>query len=92
MFINDLINVLLINKRIPNLLRIDHHYWALIATIKTARLINPHATSSSEPKTFNLRLSVVTQSLRAMVVARAPTIGALITTKKYVMLIKAHKR
>jgi hypothetical protein len=87
MLLNDFINIGLIVVLIPNTLRVNHHHWALSASVQTTGIIN---TDFFQLQVLDPLFSMVTQTLGIMLHAIRFTLGivTLMRAKKYVIFVK----
>ncbi len=89
--INDLVDVRLINKGIPNLLRVDHHNRPLATAIETTCAVDTHLARLVNTQFLTSLLGIATHRLGIEVLTAAAAILALVGAEKDVILIKTHR-
>jgi hypothetical protein len=91
-FLNDLVDIFLVDIRVPDVFRINYYHGTLIATVEAAGIINPHSfIFAVEFERFNAFLRVIAQGLGSEIIATQCSRFALIYTKKYMPLVVAHE-
>jgi hypothetical protein len=89
-FLNDFLNVLLVDIGVPHCFRIDDEHRASVATIKATGLIDPHLAFPFEFELANTIFGVGLQLAGAQRVATGFTRCPLIAAEKHVMLEITH--
>lgn len=93
MFLNYFVDVFLIYIRIPDIFRIDHNNWTLVAAIKTARGVDPYSFALAvEFQRLDTFLGVITHCLSTVIVTAHRSRFALVDAEKYMPLVVAHKK
>ena len=86
--LDNLVDVLLIDKAVPNPLGIDHGDWTQVAAIQAAGLVDPYLPGAIQAAGFDGIFAVRTQRIRPAVLATGAAVGALIAAKEDVPLVE----
>ena len=65
--VDDLVNVVHIDKAVPHALGVDHTHWPAGAAVKAASLVDPHLAWAIEPGGFDRAFAVLSGQLRVVV-------------------------
>jgi len=90
MRVNDLVDVVLVDKGVPDRFGVNNTHRASIASIEASGLINPDLAGSRKPERFDPRFGVLPHWFAAAIGTAGATIIALIQAKKHVALKMAH--
>jgi hypothetical protein len=90
MRINDFVDIVLIDKGVPDRFRVNDTDRAGITAIEASGLVDSDLAGTREAERFNPRFGVLPHRLAAPIGAARATIVALIEAKKYVALKMAH--
>jgi hypothetical protein len=88
--VNNLIDIVLIDKGVPNRFRVNHTDRAGVTSIEASGLINPYLAGARETECLNPGFGVLPHGLAAAIGTARATIVALIEAKKHVALKMAH--
>ena len=92
MLLDDFVDVFFIYIRVPDIFRINHNNWTLIATVKASRIVDPYSLALAvEPHCLDTFLGVIAHGLGAMIVTARCSRLALVDAEKYMPLVVAHK-
>jgi hypothetical protein len=91
MGLDNFLDVLFVDRGVPNTFRVDHENRAKFASVKASRLVNPNRASALKPECFNPRLGKALQCLCTLSRTTRPAGIALIETKKHMMAVEHSK-
>jgi hypothetical protein len=77
----------LVDKGVPNTFRINHHYRALFAAIKTARFIHAYFAMAVHVERFESLFCIFLYACRTAIMTAGTAVLALINADKYMVLI-----
>ena len=87
MAVDNLVDVFLINIRVPGTLRVNHHHWPFLAAVQATGVIDPHLALTRQTKPFYAGLGIIAHGLGIVVGTTWPAILAQVGAKKYVVFI-----
>jgi hypothetical protein len=88
--VDDLVDVLPIDLRVRDCVRIDDDARTLVAAVQAAGLVDADLALTAEAKLFDASLRVLLHLGRVMTAAAGGTFLALVQTEKDVMLVVTH--
>jgi hypothetical protein len=91
MALDDLVNVVCIDVRVPNAFGINDDTRTFLAAIQAPGLIDSNLSAAVQIQRFNARLGVLLHLLGVMVGATRRTVSALVQTEENVTLVIAHE-
>ena len=84
---NDFVDVVLIDKGVPDRFRVNHGHWPGGAAVKATRLVDPDLARARQTCFFNLGLASVEGLLGTVTGATFFAAAALVETEEYVPLV-----
>ena len=88
--VDDLVDVVLIDVRVPDAFRIHHDTRPLVATVEAARLVDPDLAFTVQAHLLDPRLRMLLHFRCAMTAAAGSALFALVQAKEHVTLVVAH--
>src|SRR5688500_2571715 len=85
--IDDLVDVRLVDVRVPDRVGIDHHARPLLAAVEATGLVHAHLAGTRKAERLDAALGVVAHARGALVVAAGAAAVALVAAEEDVSLV-----
>src|SRR3989344_3813585 len=92
MFVNNLVNVVMVNVGVPRTLRINHDYRPFLAAIEATGAVHADTALSMQPQRFDPLLGVIAHALGIVVRAAGGTVVPTVHTKKHMVTVVVRRR
>lgn len=90
MLVDDFINIILVDKGVPGLVRVNHDNRAEVAAVQAACRVDTYLARTHQPKRLAAFFHIVAHCLRIVLGTALAAVFALVGAEEYVVFIMGH--